>query len=131
MKLLLDTHAWLWMVEGSAQLDRAARRALESPRNQAYLSPISIWEAHHIGLRKRLRMPGPFQEWLAAALARMPLLEAPFTFEVAIEVSRIHLPHADPGDTFLAATAVTFDLTLVTADTQLLGCKWLKTLAAD
>src|SRR5258708_38965687 len=118
------------MVQGSAQLDRAARRALENPRNQVYLSPISIWEAHHIGLRKRLRMPGTFQEWLAAALSRTPLLEAPFGFAVAAEVPRIHLPHADPGDVFLAATAVAFDLTLVTADSQLLGCKWLRTLAA-
>ena len=131
MKFLLDTHTWLWVVLTPGKLNRHARRDLENRENQIYLSPISIWEAHHLALWKRFRPDRPFPEWLAMMLTKSPLLEAPFTFAVATEVSRIHLPQPDPGDTFLAATAVTFDLTLVTADTQLLGCKWLKTLAAD
>jgi hypothetical protein len=48
---------------------------------------------------------------------------------VAAEASQIQLPHADLGATFLAATASVFDLTLVTADIQLIQCRWLKTLA--
>ena len=131
MKLLLDTHAWIWTLDRPDKFNRHARRELENRENQIYLSPISIWEVHHLAQRKRFHPDRPFPEWLAMMLTKSPLLEAPFNFAVATEVSRIHLPQPDLGDIFLAATAVTFDLTLVTADAQLLGCKWLKTLAAD
>ena len=57
--------------------------------------------------------------------------EAPFTFAVAVEASRIELPQPDAGDVFPAATALVFDLTLLTGDAQLLGCSWLKTLPND
>jgi PIN domain nuclease of toxin-antitoxin system len=50
---------------------------------------------------------------------------------VAIAASRLELPQPDPGDTFLAATASIYDLTLVTADAQLLNCAWLKTMPND
>jgi len=62
---------------------------------------------------------------------QMPLREAPFNFAVAAETTRIQLPQADLGDVFLAATASVFDLTLVTADSRLTSCSWLKTLAND
>jgi predicted nucleic acid-binding protein len=50
---------------------------------------------------------------------------------VATEASRIVLPQPDPGDLFIAATAAVFDLTLITADEQLLACPWFKTLSND
>ena len=53
-----------------------------------------------------------------------------FNSAVTVEASRIELPQADLGDLFLAATASVFDLILVTADSQLLECAWLKTLSA-
>jgi predicted nucleic acid-binding protein len=64
-------------------------------------------------------------------LGSAPLREAPFTFTVAAEASKIELPESDLGDIFLAATALVFDLTLVTSDSQLLACSWLKTLPND
>jgi predicted nucleic acid-binding protein len=64
-------------------------------------------------------------------MAQAPLREAPFTIAVAAEASKIELPQSDLGDIFLAATALVFDLTLVTSDSQLLACSWLKTLPND
>ena len=64
-------------------------------------------------------------------MAQVPLREAPFTLAVAAGASKIGLPQSDLGDIFLAATALVFELTLVTADSQLLACSWLKTLAND
>jgi len=81
--------------------------------------------------RGRLRVRSDFPQWLDNALTHAPLIEAPFTFAVAAAAARIELPQSDPGDVFLAATASTFDLTLVTADAQLLACSWLKTLSND
>ncbi len=131
VKLLLDTHIWLWALNRPEKLSRTVKRLLENPRNELYVSPISIWEAHHLERRKRLRMNLAFPEWLDQVLVRVPVREAPFNFAVAAEASRIELPQPDLGDLFLAATASVFGLTLVTADSQLLQCAWLKTLAND
>jgi PIN domain nuclease of toxin-antitoxin system len=128
MRLLLDTHIWIWAVSRPEKLGRGIRRQIQNPRNQLYLSPVSIWEAHHVERRGRLRLHQNFPEWVARALGEIPLLEAPFNFAVASEAGRLQLPQADVGDVFLAATALVFDLTLITADTQLLDCAWLKTL---
>ena len=96
-----------------------------------YLSPVSIWEARQLKRRKRLRATPDFSRWLDRALSHAPFREAPFTFAVATTASQIQLPEPDPGDVFLAATALTLDLTLVTADAQLLECSWLETLSND
>jgi PIN domain nuclease of toxin-antitoxin system len=131
MKLLLDTHIWIWALHSPEKLSRRMRRVLEKPDNELHLSPVSIWEAHHLEKRKRLRPRQGFSRWLDEALNEIPVREAPFTFAVAAEASRIALPQADLGDLFLAATASVFDLTLVTSDSRLLASSWLKTLAND
>ena len=131
MRLLLDTHIWVWSLNPVEKLSREVRRHLQNPRNELYLSPISIWEALHLHRRGKHRPTGSFSEWLDQAFSLTPLREAPLNFAVAREAARIHLPHDDPGDLFLAATASVFDLTLVTADAQLIACSWLKTLAND
>ena len=128
MKLLLDTHIWIWAAISPEKLAARVRRELQRESNDLYLSPVSIWEACHLDRRKRFRAKPDFPQWLDKSLSQMPLREAPFTFAIAAAASQIELPQADPGDVFLAATALTLDLTLITADSQLLDCSWLKTL---
>jgi PIN domain nuclease of toxin-antitoxin system len=131
VKLLLDTHIWIWASLEPHKVGRTARREIDRPTNEVYLSPVSIWEAHQLYRRKRLRINVDFHVWLEQALQRARLQEAPFTFAVGKEAARIQLPQPDPGDLFLAATASAFEFTLVTADPQLLQCRWLKTLGND
>jgi len=130
-RFLLDTHAWVWLLDDPTQLPPAVRRQLQKPNTEFYLSPISIWEAAVLARRNRIKVRPSFAEWLAVALAKPEIREAPFTFAVASEASRITLPQPDPGDVFLAATALVYDLTLVTADRHLIDCDWLKTLAIE
>lgn len=117
------------MLNRPEKLNHQVRRELENPKNELNLSPVSVWEAHHLVRRGKLRLKQSFPEWIEAVLERTPLREAPFNFAVAVEAGRIQLPQPDLGDLFLAATALVFDLTLVTADKQLIECSWLKTLA--
>ena len=131
MRLLLDTHIWIWALERPEKLSGKVRRALQKASNELYLSPVSIWEAFHLEQRGRLRLRQAFTQWLDTVLAQVPLREAPFNFAVAAEATRIKLPQPDLGDLFLAATASVFDLRLVTGDSQLLACSWLKTLPND
>src|ERR1051326_7788834 len=129
MRLLLDTHIWLWALSRPDRLRRQVRRQIENPKNELYLSPVSIWEAHHLHRRAKLRLQQSFEQWLNQVFEKLPLREAPFNFKVAAESCRVELPQSDLGDLFLAATASVFDLTLVTADPQLIGHAGLKILA--
>ena len=131
MKLLLDTHIWIWALESPEKLSRSVRRQIEHAGSEIYLSPVSVWEAHLLEQRGRLRVRRSFREWLKQVSTRVPLREAPFNFAVAEEAAGIRLPQSDLGDVFLAATANVFGLTLVTADAQLIECEWLKTLANE
>jgi PIN domain nuclease of toxin-antitoxin system len=131
MKLLLDTQIWIWFESRPEKLGRSAARQLDNPHNELYLSPVSIWEAGWTERRGRWKIKKSFAEWLDTALTRVPLREAPFNFEVATEAAGIQLPESDPGDVFIAATARVLNLTLVTADSQLIACSWLKTLANE
>ena len=121
MRLLLDTPLWLWMT-------RRVARALDDDDNELWLSPISVWELLILVERRRLSLHTDVEEWVAMALKQAPVREAPLTYEVALETRRVRLPHQDPADRFLAATARVFDLTLVTSDARLLETKGLSVL---
>ena len=120
MKLLLDTHIWIWSVSEPERLTRRVVRELDNAQNQLWLSPVSIWEALLLHRKRRLKIPEGFSTWITRALTAMPLNEAPLTFEVAGALSTINLPHSDPADLFLAASARVFGLTLVTSDRNLI-----------
>ncbi len=127
MKLLLDTHIWLWSLLEPERLGRRARRELADQANELWLSPVSSWEALLLILKGRIRVPGDLGEWLARATAHPR--EAPLTHEIVLAAQQLPLPHADPADRFLTATAQVLDLTLVTADERLLGLGEIATLA--
>lgn len=123
MKLLLDTHIWAWALLEPARLSRRVTKELNDPENELWLSPISIWELLLLQKKGRLDLGGDPLLWLDRALPAVPVVEAPLTFEVAREAGRISLSYRDPADHFLAATAIVFALTLVTADRHLAASK--------
>lgn len=102
---------------------------MADPASELWLSPISVWELSVLLQRGRLRLEHDFHEWVETALDRAPLREAPVTNDVAMATYDIDLPHGDPADRFLAATATVFDLTLVTGDERLIAAKGIATLA--
>ncbi len=129
MRLLLDTHIWLWSRLEPARLGKRLSRALEDEANELWLSPVSVWEVLLLAEKGRISLAPSGQEWVALALNKVPVKEAPLTLEVALATSQIRLPHHDPVDQFLAATARVFDLTLATADARLLEGKGFSLLA--
>lgn len=128
MKLLLDTHIWLWSLLEPARLSPKVAAALANPDTERWLSPSSVWEALLLIERKRLAVDRPGEAWVREALERAPMTDAPVTREVAIACHSFKSRHRDPVDRFLMATAIVFELTLVTADTTLLGMKQLDLL---
>jgi PIN domain nuclease of toxin-antitoxin system len=129
MKLLLDTHIWVWSALDRARLSSRLTAALENPNNELWLSPISLWEVLTLCQKNRLILhPNP-QAWIANMLDAVPMREAQITYQVAQETDRVQLPHRDPADRFLVATARVLDLTLVTADEHLLKSRQVPVLA--
>lgn len=120
MRLLLDTHIWLWGVLEPERLAKSVARKLAAPDSELYLSPISVWETMLLLERGRLGVAGEARGWVERTLRASPMHDAPFTREVAIESRLLTLPHGDPADRFLAASARVHGLTLVTADDRLL-----------
>src|SRR5438045_537490 len=123
MRLLLDTHIWIWSVVEPARLKSKVARALRDQENQLWLSPISIWELSMLVKKDRIELAEDLQTWVPKALAGGNIKEAPLTNDVVLEVPKLHLPHRDPADHFIAASAKVFKLTLVTADRRLLKLK--------
>jgi PIN domain nuclease of toxin-antitoxin system len=119
MKLLLDTHIWLWTAFDPSRLAPRVREVLANPQNELWLSPISIWELTLLCHKGRFRVSPDVPSWAAKTIHELHLTEAPLTVEVALAISPLKLPHNDPADGFIAATARVFELTLVTADKQL------------
>jgi PIN domain nuclease of toxin-antitoxin system len=128
VKLLLDTHIWIWSLVDPKQLTTRVERAIRSTKNELWLSPVSVWETLLLIEAKRLRVKGDARAWVERALSEAPLSEAPLTYAIAIESRRIGLSHPDPADRLLAATASIHDLTLVTADGRLAAGKGYRTL---
>jgi PIN domain nuclease of toxin-antitoxin system len=124
--LLLDTHIWLWSLQDQNRLGKRILRELRSPENELWLSPVSTWEALILHEKGRLHLHADLSEWVVRATA--PFREAPLTHEIAAVSRRLSLPQRDPADRFLAATAQVLDLTLVTADSGLLGLGEIATL---
>lgn len=127
MKLLLDTHIWIWSVSAVTELSSRVQQELAEPNNEVWLSPVSLWEALSLQAKDRIEVPGNSPEWLVRAAS--PFREAPLTHEIVAAAQQLPFEHRDPADRFLAATAGVLGLTLVTADRRLLGLGAIATLA--
>ena len=125
--LLLDTHVWFWHLVGSERLPDGLREALDSRPGDCWLSPISIWELGMLAQKGRIQLGSELRTWVSEALKVFPLRIADLNREVALSSLEVRLPHRDPSDRFLAATAQVFDLTLATVDQRLISARWLST----
>jgi PIN domain nuclease of toxin-antitoxin system len=129
VKLLLDTHVWLWSLLDPAQLTARVRSALEDPATELWLSPITTWEVLVLAEKGRLVLELDPVRWVREVFKKVHFREAPLTHEVALRSRALDVPHQDPADRFLAATAAVYELTLVTADERLLGSRMYSVLA--
>lgn len=130
MALLLDTHIWLWSLLDPARLSRQAQDALTAPENRLHLSSISFWEILLLCERGRLLLKPDAGRWIRNAVIASPVSEVPLTLDVILASASLDLPHRDPADRLIAASAKALDLTLVTADSRLISCDGVKVIAA-
>jgi PIN domain nuclease of toxin-antitoxin system len=117
VKLLLDTHVWLWRLLEPERLSKEAETAIAASESELLLSPISTWETLVLARKGRLALyPSP-REWVLDALRRSAPTAAPLSHGVALRSEALEgFASQDPADRFIVATALELDLALVTAD---------------
>ncbi|MBW2094595.1 MAG: type II toxin-antitoxin system VapC family toxin [Deltaproteobacteria bacterium] len=121
MKLLLDTHILLWSLLEPARLARGVSAELEDTSNELWLSPISTWEIMVLAEKGRIVLDARPELWVRDVFKTIPFHEAPLNHEVAMQSRMIDFPHEDPADRFLVATALVYDLKLITADKRIIA----------
>jgi PIN domain nuclease of toxin-antitoxin system len=126
VKLLLDTHIWIWLLHSSERLGSRTHQELGNVANELWVSPISTWEALLQHRKKRVELSVDFLAWVKQSTPGFH--QAPFTHEIVLAAEHLDI-HADPAGRFLAATAQVLDLTFVTADQRLLGLGSVRTMA--
>lgn len=116
MNLLLDTHSFLWWIQGGTVLSERARQALEEARGTVYLSAASLWEmAIKIRLGK-LRAPEPFDQFILRQVQDNRLEILPIHAQHVLATMNLPAHHRDPFDRLLIAQAQTEDLLLISRD---------------
>ena len=116
MRLLLDTHVFLWFIARDPRLPPTWRDAITDPANVVFVSAASIWEAvvkHAIG---RLPMEEPPAAYLPLQRERHGLTSLPIDEESVRLLADLPALHKDPFDRIIVAQALQHDLTIVTAD---------------
>lgn len=129
LKLLLDTHVWIWSFLAPDRLSGEAEAALAEREGDLFLSPISVWETLVLARKGRLSLSPSPREWVLEALRRSAPTVAPLTHGVALRSEELDgFGSGDPADQFLVATALEHELTLVTADEAMRSFSPVETL---
>ena len=115
MRLLLDTHIFLWVAAGSPLLKPATRRIIDSA-DEVFVSAASLWE---IAIKARLGKIKADPRQLAAAIEESGLVELPVSASHAAAVANLPMHHNDPFDHLLIAQALSEPLMLLTSDSVL------------
>ncbi len=120
--ILLDTHALLWLNEGSPRHGSRARKSADEALLEGRLavSAVSFWEVAVLVERRRVELDRSTNRW-HQELLRSGLIEIPLDGKIAIAAVGLPDLHSDPADLFIAATAIIKEARLITADRRLLN----------
>lgn len=115
MRLLLDTHVFLWCIKNDRRLSKVARSKI-STATDVYISSASIWEAT---IKIKLKKLDVDIDEMVNAIVESGFLELPITAQHAAAISQLPDIHRDPFDRILIAQAMIEPLTFLTADAEL------------
>jgi PIN domain nuclease of toxin-antitoxin system len=116
MRLLLDTHIFLWFISGDTRLSPDWRESIREAENEVYVSVVSFWEImikHALG---KLPLPQPPAQYLPLQRARHQLASLPLNESSVRHLVSLPAVHRDPFDRMLVCQAMELGLTIVTVD---------------
>jgi PIN domain nuclease of toxin-antitoxin system len=115
MKILLDTHTFLWFLDGASELSKRARTLIESPEHEKYISIASFWEIAIKNSLGKLTLEVPFPELKIEAVKNSFQILL-ITFEDTLQLIKLPFHHRDPFDRIIISQAKENNLTLVSCD---------------
>ena len=116
MRILLDTHAWLWMTLAPERLSSHAHVLVEGREHELYLSAASAWEIAIKYSQGRLRLPDPPLTYVPSRLEQLGVLPLSIDQAHALHVATLPEHHRDPFDRLLVAQAQLEHLAILTSD---------------
>ena len=119
MKVLLDTHIWVWWLTSNSPLSARERIALDAcaERRELYLSAMSLWEAQVLHTKARLALSISFEEWIRQAADERIISVVPITVDVVLALNALPKSfHGDPADRVIVASARAYSFSLATHD---------------
>jgi PIN domain nuclease of toxin-antitoxin system len=119
MKLLLDTHTFLWLASNPEHRSQPALASCEDPTNQLYLSVVSAWEIQIKRQINRLRLEVPFDQLIRGQQSANDLRGLPVHLHHVYVLAELPLYHNDPFDRLLVAQAKSEQAWLVSGDSRL------------
>jgi PIN domain nuclease of toxin-antitoxin system len=119
VRILLDTHALYWFIEGGPQLSAPALTAISDPANDVLLSPASYWEIAIKVSMGKWRLNRPYVEFIEIGLQQYEFLVLPILPTHTARLIGMPFHHKDPFDRLLVAQALTEQVPIVSADVQL------------
>ncbi len=131
MRLLLDTHVWIWTQEEVERLGAETTRALVDPETSLHVSTVSTLEIARLVAVGTIELSGTLESWVEETLDSLLCSTIEISHEIA--AGAYALPkglHKDPADRILVATARQHDLSLLTADERILDYDAVQTLDA-
>ncbi|AFZ45755.1 PilT protein domain protein [Halothece sp. PCC 7418] len=117
MRILLDTHIFLWFISGDARLSKDVRDAIRDPDNEVYLSAISVWEAivkYQLG---KLPLPEHPETYLPKQRDLHQITSLDLNESSVLQLAKLPTLHRDPFDRMLICQALQNGLTIATVDT--------------
>lgn len=119
--IVLDTHAWVWWIDGDPRLSGAARGAIDSSEELG-VSAVSVWELATLERLGRIAVLPDLRVWVRRALAEERVTTHAVTPEIALTAGSLLPPFpGDPADRIIYSTALTNNTRLVSADRRLSG----------
>jgi PIN domain nuclease of toxin-antitoxin system len=116
MKLLLDTHAFLWFVLNDPSLSPIARDLIIDPLNEIFLSPATHWEiAIKISIGK-YQLPGPFESWINTQIQTNDFQILPIEVSHTALVTTLPFHHKDPFDRLLISQSLVEKIPIISTD---------------
>jgi PIN domain nuclease of toxin-antitoxin system len=116
VRILIDTHVWLWALSADQRLGREAREAIEDPANEVLFSVASAWEIGIKAAKGKLDLPAPAEVFVPQAIATSPTNILEITLRHVLRSAALPPHHNDPFDRLLVAQAQIEQLPVLTAD---------------
>jgi PIN domain nuclease of toxin-antitoxin system len=128
VRVLLDTHVWIWTQEQPERLGPRTNRLLVGKEHENWVCPISTLEIARLAAVGDIRLSMPLSQWIAQSMTELSAQTASLSHEVAMEAYALPSPfHRDPADRLLVAAARQNGLTVVTADARILAYPHVRT----